>query len=422
MYNPSSGKSQPEQPIVVHQPMLTIQFLDVGQGDGIFIVFPNDATMLIDLGSTKNKQITGPDLLTYFRNHTRFRDRGQTLDYLILTHGDRDHYNMVEQFLQEFAVKVRHYAYGGKREEYGALINKLENTYGATPATLQGFNQLAGPFTDARIQLPAQLGDQNLKKEFGDAIVWCWAIGRTPDGGGKRSGYAKNSDSLVLQLVYSGVRVLLTGDATLDTELAMLAAMQEVNRYPGANVVLNLTSNVLKVAHHGSTRTSNAPGFIAAVDPEFVFLSADRSGSLDEDERTGHRHPQEITLDIIRQYARSLYKGCEPHNCVSSYDPEDYSKIGEHASPQVRANPLLGVPQAIADPHQAQGWTRGWHMTRTPEGIFTSIIHMGIQDQDPTELAPDFGCQYEVRIFENSLIQIFATDGPETVAHQVVVK
>ena len=85
---------------------LTIQFLDVGQGDGIFIQFPSGPTMLVDLGSTKNKKITSNDVLAYFRKYTIFGRPNQKLDYLILTHGDRDHFNMVGEFIEKLNVKV----------------------------------------------------------------------------------------------------------------------------------------------------------------------------------------------------------------------------------------------------------------------------------------------------------------------------
>ena len=60
-------------------PNLNIQFLDVGQGDGIFITFPNGKTMLVDLGSLKNKKLTSNDVFKYFKTHTKFRVENRSL-------------------------------------------------------------------------------------------------------------------------------------------------------------------------------------------------------------------------------------------------------------------------------------------------------------------------------------------------------
>src|SRR6185503_11476632 len=111
-----------------HLPELNIQFLDVGQGDGIFIKFPNGKTMLVDLGSTKNKKLTKTDVFEYFKQHTKFKkDSRETLDYLILTHGDRDHYNMVLDFIKEFKVTVANLLFGGESSDYKDAISGVNN-------------------------------------------------------------------------------------------------------------------------------------------------------------------------------------------------------------------------------------------------------------------------------------------------------
>lgn len=81
---------------------LDIDILDVGQGDDIVVWFPNGKTMMVDLDSTKNKDIVTDDSFFYFSQHTTFARTGETLDYLILTHCDRDHYNTIAPFIQNF--------------------------------------------------------------------------------------------------------------------------------------------------------------------------------------------------------------------------------------------------------------------------------------------------------------------------------
>jgi competence protein ComEC len=69
-----------------------------------------------------------------------------------------------------------------------------------------------------------------------------------------------NDDSLVLRLAYHGGSVLLTGDITAKVERELLASGQD------------LYSQVLKVAHHGSS-SSNSSEFLARVNPRLAMLT-----------------------------------------------------------------------------------------------------------------------------------------------------
>src|SRR4051794_11350869 len=86
---------------------------------------PKGDVIMVDLGSTKNKGIVTKDSFKYFQDHTKFKVPGQTLEWLVLTHGDRDHYNIVEEFLKLFQVNVRKILHGGLEADYGKLIKRL---------------------------------------------------------------------------------------------------------------------------------------------------------------------------------------------------------------------------------------------------------------------------------------------------------
>lgn len=378
---------------------LRIQFFDVGQGDGIYIEFPNNVNMLVDLGSTKNKRkVTSPDILTYFGTHTRFKQPGQTLDYLILSHGDSDHYNIVKEFLEKFDVKVKYFMYGGRQDDYHGLIQYLDKR-GATYFTFSQF--------PAQIFHEESITEDNVDP-FGGVNVYCFACSCTGPSP-TRDAHTKNSDSIVLQLDYNKVRVMLAGDATRTTEWYILGKMSQF-RTDLIGSSFSLESNILKVAHHGSARTSSLPGWIQTVNPEFVFISSDRSGALNEEQKTGHRLPQEVTLDAIRGYSKRLYRGTTPHFYVSSYDPGDYvsySQDSQSYHPNFTLNdPHLRQP----DPFDSSlpSWTRGWKQIQTREAIFTTIVHMGGYLNDDINEA-DQGCQYEVRITQSGDIHVFST-------------
>ena len=91
-----------------------------------------------------------------------------------------------------------------------------------------------------------------------------------------------NDNSLVIQLVYEDIKVLLTGDASIEVEEKLVQ-----------NLSLILESDILKAGHHGS-RTSTSEEFLENVKPKFVIISAGK------DNRFGHPH-QEV-LDLVKNY------------------------------------------------------------------------------------------------------------------------
>ncbi len=358
---------------------LSIQFLDVGQGDGIYIEFPNGVNMLVDLGSNKGKRVTGPDIYKYFAANTRFKKTNQTLNYLFITHGDGDHYNMIENFLKNFSIKVENYTCSGIPSDYsGDIISNIHTKYGGTFFTFRGF--------------PAEITRSG---GFGNAQLFCLSCNCTGPNS-TRNAWTKNSDSIVLQIVYAGIKVMLAGDATTVTEKFILSTM---SRYSGKP----LESNILKVGHHGSARTSNSKEWVAAVNPGFLFISADRHGSSGEDAATGFRLPQELTLDIFRKYSSRIFNGTR-HTYVSAYDPQDYK---DH----------LSIDSSFTDPHATQPdplnpfstkWDRGWKPIQTTEAIFTTITSMGGAYTDDKSEA-DVGSQYQILINERGDINITCT-------------
>ena len=86
-----------------------------------------------------------------------------------------------------------------------------------------------------------------------------------------------NNNSLVLLAEVDGVRVLLTGDAEVELQRALLDQVG-----PGA-----LRADILKVAHHGSSYQD--PAFLAAVDPAVALIP------VGADNDYGHPDPGLLT-------------------------------------------------------------------------------------------------------------------------------
>ncbi len=79
---------------------LHVTFLDVGQGDAMFIVFPRGQTMVVDAGGlTASASFDiGDRVVAPVIRRAGFR----RLDYLVLTHGDPDHIGGAASLLEEF--------------------------------------------------------------------------------------------------------------------------------------------------------------------------------------------------------------------------------------------------------------------------------------------------------------------------------
>ncbi|HYG81698.1 MAG TPA: MBL fold metallo-hydrolase [Pyrinomonadaceae bacterium] len=228
---------------------LTIDFLDVGQGDGTFIQFPDGSTMLIDLGSTKNAAIVKTESLVFFKSIWEMGEEGNVLDYLMLTHGDQDHYNLVEELFDDYELDVGEIYIGGAEDDYQVggfaedflkprrnKLNLFSNDYSS------GFS----PW-----------------KSIGGADIYVLAVNFP-----RRLIKGTNRKSLVLLLAYEKNSIILGGDATKATEKEIIRYYTKLN---SANL---LKSKFMKVNHHGS-ETSSSVEWIRALAPEYAFVSAD---------------------------------------------------------------------------------------------------------------------------------------------------
>jgi len=97
-----------------------------------------------------------------------------------------------------------------------------------------------------------------------------------------------NEDSLVLRLTCGTVDILLTGDATTDSEASMLAEEG-----------LLTDVEVLKIGHHGSN-TSTSDAFLTAVTPEDAVISVGAGNT--------YGHPHQETVDRLAAHGVTVYR------------------------------------------------------------------------------------------------------------------
>jgi competence protein ComEC len=234
---------------------LQISILDVGQGDSIFIEFPNRETMILDGGGFyKNSLDIGKMVVASF-----LWNRGiGHIDYLTATHSDQDHISGLESLVDLFSIG--HFI-DGFSNLTDSRIDRLKQKTLSKKATLV-------PLTPG---VPLNIGEVRLTALHPGPEFILQTVAH-------RKNKVDNELSLVLRLEYREFSMLLTGDIGKSTEEYLIGRAAP------------LEADFLKSPHHGS-RYSNSSSFIRAVKPQAVIFS---SGYLNW---MRHPHPE-----VVKRY------------------------------------------------------------------------------------------------------------------------
>lgn len=225
--------------------LLFISFLNIGQGDAIFIQSPNGTQILVDGGPDKVVLRELGKVMPLF-------DR--TIDAILITNPDKDHIGGFISVMERY--KVNHIIEPG-------TISKTD-TY-ETVESLAGVKNLNKVL--ARRDMNIMLDEKN--------NVYLHIL--FPDRNVDR--LTTNDGSIIMKLVYGKTSVLLQGDAP-----------QNIERYLTSLNKGELNSDILKIGHHGS-RTSTDTDYVRASSPDYAVIS------LGVDNSYGHPHKE--TLDTL---------------------------------------------------------------------------------------------------------------------------
>ena len=253
---------------------LTAHFIDVGQGDSILLQF-NEKSILIDGGPVE----MGSRVEEYLREQNISR-----LDLLILTHPHDDHIGGLIAVLEDLPVKQA--IDSGENDSsliykrFKALIEKKNISY--APA-------YAGQAVDFDPALKIEVlwppsggisGGMNLSRQAAIITPWESIVVRAFSGD-------MNQHSLVLRLTYDRISLLFMADADTVVESSLISS--------GAN----LSSQILKVGHHGGTSASS-PDFLERVRPAVSIISVG--------EGNYYGYPTRRTLSNLLAVGSSVYR------------------------------------------------------------------------------------------------------------------
>jgi competence protein ComEC len=182
------------------------------------------------------------------------RDAGfRRIDYVVLTHGDPDHIGGAAAILREFRPREVWEGIPVPRDEAITALRTATEAAGARWANVYAGDRLVVDGVEVVAWHPRRAEWERQK--------------------------VRNDDSIVLELRWRDVSVLLTGDIGRTVERGLAAAI------PPAPL------RVLKIPHHGSL-TSSAPEFLAALRPQLAIVSAGRGNHF------GHPVPE-----VLDRYA-----------------------------------------------------------------------------------------------------------------------
>ena len=278
---------------------LRVHYLDVGQGDCIFIEFPDDTVMLIDSGDGKNE--TAEYIVEYLE-----KLEVEIIDYLMLTHSDADHVGNMVQILEAFEVES---AYVPDIDEGVITTNVYRNFITALNA--ETYTTESGASAECEIN-KSEMGDL-IESENESDVFFMAFLSPSPRGMYEDGEYdelnskkpstdsvAKNAVSPITYLEYMGKRLLFTGDVTGEpTERVMSRYKTGIYRdyFKNKNggyysISFEEGVDVYKVAHHGSRLEGcNSLEFLQFVNPQYAICSVGAGN------RFGHPHG-ELLVDL----------------------------------------------------------------------------------------------------------------------------
>ena len=219
LFNQNNNQNQNDY-INTNNDLLKVHYLDVGQGDSIFVELPNNETMLIDAAESYQSE----NIINYLKNLNY-----QKIDYVIGTHPHTDHIGGLKNIINTFEI--------GKI--YMPKVVSTTKTYES---------------------LLMAIKDKNLKintAKAGTSIIDTDTLKINILAPNSETYTELNNYSAVTKITYGTTKFLFMGDAEKLSE-------NEIKE--------NVTADVIKIGHHGSN-TSSSIDFIKKVNAKYGIIS-----------------------------------------------------------------------------------------------------------------------------------------------------
>lgn len=251
---------------------LTVSFLNIGQGDSIFIESPTGEKMLVD---------GGPDRSVLRELGKKLWPWDRHIDVVVETHPDKDHIAGLGYVLERYSVD--YFLESGVPDGTATSRWVKDNV-----AKERGIQHL--------------VVKRGMRLHLGDGAYADVLFPDTDESHQK----VTNDGSVVLHVVYGNTSFMLTGDlpSPYEDHLVTLDGT-------------SLHSDVLKAGHHGS-RYSTDSIWLKAVSPGVVVISAGKGNS--------YGHPHREVLDRVKLEGADIVSTIEKGTITFESDGEEVTR------------------------------------------------------------------------------------------------
>lgn len=274
---------------------LVVHYIDVGQGDCIYIAFPDGTDMLIDCGSQGGSSKYQTSAISDLKE---LNPDGK-IDRVMATHSDTDHISYLDEVLSEFQVgnvympNIRSnnldksVKIGGRDVKVGDLdASKLNKFTDKDTIDTERYTEFfIAALSEPNCNITLNIGKYEIRGQDYTFTFYClsqkeWDIRSLKDKKGRPDATQINAVSPIGILEYAGRRLVFTGDSNESNE------EYYCETYPYVDC------DVLKVAHHGS-RTSSTEEFLKHVKCEYAVISVGDGNS--------YGHPEQEALVRLKE-------------------------------------------------------------------------------------------------------------------------
>lgn len=256
--------------------LLHIIFCDVGQGDAMYLKFPNGTDMLIDGGPNQR-------VLACLSKHMPFYDR--KIDIVALTHPEKDHYFGLGAVLDRYTVGYfASIPVANTSGEYKQFLQKLREVQIQQRYLTTGEEVRIGDVTMHTLWPDREWLKLNLKDSEVYGAVDQVYESTLPQV--SQTDLDLNAFSLYLHLRYKDFDILFTGDGGSQTQ----------DLLSNLSIPIPASIEVFKFPHHGS-KTGISESFLSIIKPDLTIIEVGKNSY-------GHPHP--LSIQRLKPYGKTL--------------------------------------------------------------------------------------------------------------------